>query len=81
MKTSQSNLKAEKKASGSLTKDAKKIEIVENEDKKIVEFSEVSSISPKGLKLPGRKWSLTTGFDLLGTQGNTEELSLGANLD
>ena len=73
-------LKSGEKASGSLTKDAKKIEIVENEDKTIVEFSEVSSISPKGVKLPGRKWSLTTGFDLLGTQGNTEELSLGANL-
>ena len=45
-------LKSGEKALGSLTKDAKKIEIVENEDKKIVEFSEVSSISPKGVKLP-----------------------------
>ena len=59
---------------------AKKIKIVEDEDKKVVGFSEVLSISPKVEKPLERKWSLTTGFDLLGKQGNTEELSLGANL-
>ena len=73
-------LKGGKKALGSLTRDAKKINIVEDEDKKVVGFSEVLSISPKVEKPLERKWSLTTGFDLLGKQGNTEELSLGANL-
>ena len=73
-------LKGGKKALGSLTRDAKKINIVDDKDKKVVGFSEVLSISPKVEKPLERKWSLTTGFDLLGKQGNTEELSLGANL-
>ena len=73
-------LKGGKKALGSLTRDAKKINIVQDKDKKVVGFSEVLSISPKVEKPLERKWSLTTGFDLLGKQGNTEELSLGANL-
>ena len=73
-------LKGGKKALGSLTRDAKKINIVEDKDKKVVGFSDVLSISPKVEKPLEIKWSLTTGFDLLGKQGNTEELSLGANL-
>ena len=53
-------LKGGKKALGSLTRDAKKINIVEDKDKKVVGFSEVLSISPKVEKPLERKWSLTT---------------------
>ena len=73
-------LKGGKKVLGSLTRDAKKINIIEDKNKKVEGFSEVLSISPKVEKPLERKWSFTTGFDLLGKQGNTEELSLGANL-
>ena len=73
-------LKGGKKASGSISFNGKKIRIAEDKNVSSIDFSEVVSITPKSEKIPGRKWSFNTGFDLLGKQGNTEELSLGANL-
>ena len=73
-------LKGGKNASGSISSDGKKIRIAEDKNVSSIDFSEVVSINPVSAKIPGRKWSFNTGFDLLGKQGNTEELSLGANL-
>ena len=73
-------LKGRKNASGSISSDGKKIRIAEDKGVSSIDFSEVVSISPKSAKTLGKEWSFNTGFDLLGKQGNTKELSLGANL-
>ena len=73
------NLKGGKTLSGAVESKGDKVRIGEENSLGLVNLSQILSLKPDPGKEPKKDWIFSAGFDLLGKQGNTEEMSLGAN--
>jgi putative salt-induced outer membrane protein YdiY len=73
------NLKGGKTVTGSVESKGDKVRIGEENSLGLVNLSQILSLKPDPGKEPKKDWIFSAGFDLLGKQGNTEEMSLGAN--
>ena len=73
------NLKGGKTLTGAVESKGDKVRIGEENSLGLVNLSQILSLKPDPGKEPKKDWIFSAGFDLLGKQGNTEEMSLGAN--
>tara|TARA_Y100001960_G_scaffold141027_1_gene149253 strand:- start:3349 stop:4359 length:1011 start_codon:yes stop_codon:yes gene_type:complete len=73
------NLKGGKILTGAVESKGDKVRIGEENSLGLVNLSQILSLKPDPGKEPKKDWIFSAGFDLLGKQGNTEEMSLGAN--
>ena len=73
------NLKGGKTLTGAVESKGNKVRIGEENSLGLVNLSQILSLKPDPGKEPKKDWIFSAGFDLLGKQGNTEEMSLGAN--
>ena len=64
---------------GAVESKGDKVRIGEENSLGRVNLSQILSLKPDPGKEPKKDWIFSAGFDLLGKQGNTEEMSLGAN--
>ena len=73
------NLKGGKTVTGAVESKGYKVRIGKKDSHGLVNLSQILSLKPDPGKDPKKDWIFSAGFDLLGKQGNTEEMSLGAN--
>ncbi|MDE0569493.1 MAG: DUF481 domain-containing protein, partial [Verrucomicrobiales bacterium] len=73
------NLKGGKTVTGSVKSKGDKVRIGEENSNSLVSLTQILSLKPDPGKDPKKDWIISAGFDLLGKQGNIEEMSLGAN--
>jgi len=73
------NLKGGKTVTGAVESKGDKVRIGKKDSHGLVNLSQILSLKPDPGKDPKKDWIFSAGFDLLGKQGNTEEMSLGAN--